>query len=319
MKKLFALTVIFALVLAACDDGNVPENGNAQKTTLTISNQSDINLFGVEYSSVDFGNIDGGRNSVKEVSPGTKYIYFSLQVNGEKINCRTDVVTCEEGEENNCIITNNTAVILTVSDRRDTLRNLYNTLSSIPGNVRVTTATENSISLTWNAVSGSGGYNIYRSTTQNGNYTKLNVDAITGTEFIDTTVSSNVVYWHAVSAIVNGTETAKSTAVSAVTLLPAPNNLTAEAFSDTTVSLAWNAVNNASSYNVYRSTSENGNYIKANNNAITGAQFIDTGILPATTYCYTFAPLRAALKGPGQALFLPQRLWRPLPMSVKAP
>jgi len=300
MKKFFVVIAVFALVLAGCENGDTPDNGNSvanKKTTLTISNQSDINIFNVEYSSINFGNINSGKESTKEVNSGTKYIFFSLQVNSDNINCRTEVVTCEEGENNTYNITNNTAVTATASDRKDGLKNLYNTIASFPGNFRVLALTENSISLTWNAVNGASGYNIYRSSSRNGTYEKMNVNALTDTEFTDTSVSSNVLYYYTVSAIVNGVESTRSDAVSAATILPKPNSVQINEFNDTTVTLAWSMVNGAVSYNVYRSTSENGVYTKANTNAISTTSFTDTSALQVTTYYYKVCAVSNGVEG----------------------
>jgi fibronectin type 3 domain-containing protein len=296
MKKLLTLAAIFAVVFVACptDDGN---NGGNTKTTLTIENVSDYDIFDVEYGSVNFGSINRGKNNTKEVEAGTRYIFFSLKVNNNLILCRTEAVTCEEKEKTNFNITNNSSITVTANDKRDTLRNIFNTLSSIPGNLRVTSVTENSISLTWNTVNEAAGYNIYRSTSQSGTYSNLNVNVITGMEFTDTTVSSNVIYWYSVSAVLNGMETVRSNPISATTLLPAPVNLTVEAFADTSVSLAWNTVNGANSYNVYRSTSETGTYIKANTNAITGTNFTDTGVSSNTAYYYYVCGVSSGIEG----------------------
>ena len=54
IKKLFAVMAIFALVLAGCDGGNTPENGNnngngidntIKETSLKIANKSSYGLF----------------------------------------------------------------------------------------------------------------------------------------------------------------------------------------------------------------------------------------------------------------------------------
>lgn len=71
--------------------------------------------------------------------------------------------------------------------------------------------------------------------------------------------------------------------------LPAPTGLAVTATTATSVSLAWNAVPGAASYDVYR------NGTKANASPITaGTAFTDTGLAAGTSYGYTVAALDAA-------------------------
>ncbi|MEU2660213.1 PHB depolymerase family esterase [Streptomyces sp. NPDC007325] len=71
--------------------------------------------------------------------------------------------------------------------------------------------------------------------------------------------------------------------------LPAPTGLAATATTSSSVSLAWNAVPGAASYDVYR------NGTKANPAPITaGTAFTDTGVAAGTAYAYTVAAVDAA-------------------------
>ena len=74
------------------------------------------------------------------------------------------------------------------------------------------------VTVSWSAVSGAATYNLYRSTTS-GTET-LNVSGITGTSYVDTGVTSGVVYYYEVTAV-NITESARSSEVSAQPSLPA--------------------------------------------------------------------------------------------------
>ena len=185
MKKYFIVFISLLLILSNCTDENSGGNSdNSKKTRLIINNQSDVNIVNVNYASVDFGSISKGETSTKEVAQGTRYIYFSININDDSIDCRTDVVTCEEGQDTNFNMTNNTTIVETAGDTRTTIRNLYNTLLSIPANLRISAATENSISFLWNEVNGASGYNIYRAASQNGTYLKLNLNVLTAVESI---------------------------------------------------------------------------------------------------------------------------------------
>jgi hypothetical protein len=164
MKKLFTVLTIFALVLAGCDffnkddenkdDGN--GNGTTAKTTLTINNMSGYNLLNVEYGSVIFGNINSARDVTKDVTPGIRYTFFSLQTTNGVVQCRTDeVFTCDENKQNTTTIINTTQVTLVSGNKKDTLKNLYDDLNKVV-NTSLTIRNDSFIGLTdvrWNNVS----------------------------------------------------------------------------------------------------------------------------------------------------------------------
>jgi hypothetical protein len=80
MKKLFALTAIFVLILAGCGDGD-ENGGGTTTTTLTIQNESFSDLINVKWSGEVFANNGdtlGISGSVtKNVQPGSAYVFFS--------------------------------------------------------------------------------------------------------------------------------------------------------------------------------------------------------------------------------------------------
>jgi hypothetical protein len=125
MKKFFVIVVvIFTPVLTGCS-----ENDPEPKTTLTINNMSSYNLLNVEYST-NFGDIESGKDTTKEVSPGTRYVFFSFSINDEQVRCRTaSVLTCEEGKSNELTVTNTTVVTTIAGDKTDTLRNIVDTIT----------------------------------------------------------------------------------------------------------------------------------------------------------------------------------------------
>ncbi len=75
----------------------------------------------------------------------------------------------------------------------------------------------------------------------------------------------------------------------------APIGLTATA-GDAQVSLSWNAVTGATSYNVKRSTTPGGPYTTVGSSA--GAPFIDTGVANGTLYYYVVSAANAAGESP---------------------
>ena len=80
------------------------------------------------------------------------------------------------------------------------------TIASVPTaptGVSAATADYSSINLSWSAVTGATGYNVYMSTSSAANaiYTKVNSDTITGTTFASTGLKANTNYYYQVTAI----------------------------------------------------------------------------------------------------------------------
>ena len=70
----------------------------------------------------------------------------------------------------------------------------------------VTGTTAHSVSLNWTASTSSNvtGYNIYRSTTAGGSYTKLNSTPVSGTGYTDTAVQAGQTYYYVCTAVDSG-------------------------------------------------------------------------------------------------------------------
>jgi len=83
------------------------------------------------------------------------------------------------------------------------------------GSVDVTTerTAAHSVELSWTASTSSNatGYNIYRSTSPDGPFTKINSTPVLGTEYTDTTVASGMTYYYAATSVdLDGGESAYS-------------------------------------------------------------------------------------------------------------
>jgi hypothetical protein len=72
------------------------------------------------------------------------------------------------------------------------------------------TVTSYSVSLSWNSDSQATGYNVYRSTSSNGNYSKINSTLDPTTAYTDSTVSSGTYYYAATAVNSEGKESARS-------------------------------------------------------------------------------------------------------------
>jgi hypothetical protein len=98
------------------------------------------------------------------------------------------------------------------------------------------------VSLNWNDNSESdlAGYNVYRSTSSNGTYSKINGSLVTSSSYNDTNVNNGTTYWYRVTAVNDeGLESANSNTVSATPSAPGadPTTMSVSAISLTTVNV----------------------------------------------------------------------------------
>ena len=124
MKKLFALAVIFTLVLSSCLN-------TEKETTLTISNNSGIWISGIKWNGTEILGynvlLDPGEKITKTVDDGTGYIYFyTYYANGpwDKDGRTQEVVIIEQGGSKTFVFTDSTIVIDTEFNMVCTLREL---------------------------------------------------------------------------------------------------------------------------------------------------------------------------------------------------
>jgi glycosidase len=86
-----------------------------------------------------------------------------------------------------------------------------------PANLHVTDEGNTSVNLAWNPVSGSAGYNMYRSLLSGGGWVKVNTSPISGTTFTDTGLQNAKTYYYVVTSLDNaGNESGYSNEVSAL-------------------------------------------------------------------------------------------------------
>jgi len=119
MKKLFVLMAILALALAACGDKDTSDDGNGNGTTLTINNESSVEIFNVKWHGTEFSDdiygrpvIGPGGTSTKSVSPGSGYIAFADSMSPfDAITFQTqEAVVVEQNKKVVFTLTNNTII-----------------------------------------------------------------------------------------------------------------------------------------------------------------------------------------------------------------
>ncbi|HJZ91222.1 MAG TPA: glycoside hydrolase family 44 protein, partial [Gemmataceae bacterium] len=169
--------------------------------------------------------------------------------------------------------------------------------SSVPATPTGLTATAGNaqVALSWNAVAGATSYNVFRSTTPGGEGSTVYRN-VTTNSFTDTGLTNSTTYYYQVSAVNGSGQSAKSAEVSATPQAPpaAPTGLTASP-GDAKVTLTWNTVTGATSYNVYRGTASGSETLVKS--GLTGATYADAGLTNGTTYFYKVTAVNAAGEG----------------------
>ncbi|RPJ29500.1 MAG: alpha-amylase [Chloroflexi bacterium] len=89
--------------------------------------------------------------------------------------------------------------------------------TAAPANVQVTAEDNGTVSLAWDAVPGSAGYNLYRSPLSGGGWVKVNTAPLTATDFTDTGLQNARTYYYVVTSLdAKGNESPYSNEVSAL-------------------------------------------------------------------------------------------------------
>ena len=149
--------------------------------------------------------------------------------------------------------------------------------------------------LTWRAVYGATSYRIYRSTSKGSGYSLLGTT--TATSYTNTGAKAGTTYYYRVKAVNDAGLSPYSNIVSgqskAVTpKLSAPVVKIGHSASSGKPMLTWNAVSGATSYKVYRATSQNGTYSLLG--TVTTTSYTNTGAKAGTTYWYKVKAVNSA-------------------------
>ena len=156
-------------------------------------------------------------------------------------------------------------------------------------------ATSGKPMLTWNAVYGATSYRIYRSTSRGSGYSLLGT--VTATSYTNTGAKAGTTYYYRVKACNDAGLSPYSNIVSgkvkSVTPKPsAPVVKIGNSASSGKPMLTWNTVSGATSYKVYRATSQNGTYSLLG--TVTATSYTNTGAKAGVTYYYKVKAVNSA-------------------------
>ena len=144
--------------------------------------------------------------------------------------------------------------------------------------------------LRWNAVANASKYEVYCATTENGTYTLLGTT--TATNYTDNKAGSGYTYYYKVKALAaNGAESDYSAVVAGICHCAKPTVKATYMGASGKPYLRWNAVANASQYEVYRATTKSGTYTLLG--TTTATSYTDNKAGSGYTYYYKVKALAA--------------------------
>ncbi len=159
-------------------------------------------------------------------------------------------------------------------------------IPAVPASAKAVMSTYNSIRVSWGAVSGATKYEVYRSTSSSGTYTRMT--STTATYFTNTSVNTGTTYYYKVRAyrLVGSTKVygSFSPVVYAKATLAAPGSPKASLLSYNSIKVTWGSVAGASKYELYRSTSSGGTYSLVT--ATSYLYYTNSNVNTGTTYYY---------------------------------
>ncbi len=158
-----------------------------------------------------------------------------------------------------------------------------------PTTVKAQSAAYHKVKVTWQAVSGAGGYALYHATSSAGSYSLVStISSASTVTYTEGALKTGQTYYYKVRAwrkVANGTVySGYSAIVSAKPTLGTPGGFTGSSVSYQSVRLGWDDVSGASGYQVYRATSKTGTYKAVGETSSEG--YTNSGLTTNKTYYY---------------------------------
>jgi protocatechuate 3,4-dioxygenase beta subunit len=180
-----------------------------------------------------------------------------------------------------------------------------------PTDVYATASTHGGVALQWAPVQDASlqGYNVYRSLSSNSGFALLSAALVTNANYLDGTALAGTTYYYRVTAVDSSAESlgaqASAVGTASSSAPPTPANFIATGIQGG-ISLQWSAVSGSTlkGYNVYSSSTLNGQYTLLTSSPITQTTFTDTNAPAGVTTFYEVTAVDAATglqSGPAMA------------------
>lgn len=199
-----------------------------------------------------------------EIEPEIREVVFTNE-EGEIIRRESGEFTVIDYTENVEVGTASIEVRLNGYAGSKVLVNAFKIRPAMVRNLQSNQTTQEAVDLSWDAVTGADGYLVYKSVDNGASYSLLNsiTDGMT-TSCQDTEIECNTTYLYKISAYmnVNGANVYGNNSAVArqTTYIATPVLKEAVNVSYNTIRISWDAVEGATGYQVYRSTTANGEF-----------------------------------------------------------
>ena len=155
-----------------------------------------------------------------------------------------------------------------------------------PAKPKAASASYSSLKLSWNAMAGAAGYEVYRATSKSGKYTKIATAATNASTSSGLTAGRSYYYKVRAKYVAAGTTTyGPYCGVFSGKSIPAtPTGAKTASAGCTSIRVSWAKVSGATKYLVYRATSKNGAYTQVT--TTTGTSYTNTKLKTGKGYYY---------------------------------
>lgn len=160
----------------------------------------------------------------------------------------------------------------------------------VPTNVKCNKTDATTVKLTWNSISKSAQYKIYRSMSENGQYSVISTTK--DTQYVDSGLDKNSKYYYKICATYNTGSTDIDGMESEIVVgnlngkPDAPKIKSVGSWGSNTITVTWKKVSGAVGYRIYRKTSANGKF-KILTTVKNVSSYIDKKAVGGKTYFYT--------------------------------